>query len=89
MMWRKRPVEIEAMTLPEVHNIDGRLNFERWINKRLNGRAARWVGDWLEIETPEGVMKANVGDYVICGVAGELYPCKPHIFYATHERVTQ
>lgn len=41
----------------------------------------------LIIHTLEGDMKANVGDYIITGVKGEQYPCKPDIFYATYEAV--
>ena len=41
----------------------------------------------LDIETLEGVMHANVGDYVITGVHGEQYPCKPDIFEETYELV--
>lgn len=41
----------------------------------------------LIIHTLEGDMKANVGDYIIIGVKGEQYPCKPDIFYATYEAV--
>ena len=39
------------------------------------------------IETLEGTMKANVGDYIICGLSGELYPCKPDIFKKSYEEV--
>lgn len=45
-------------------------------------------GSWriaMEIPTPEGVMVAHENDYVIRGVAGELYPCKPDIFEQTYE----
>ena len=42
-------------------------------------------GDKLMIATPEGVMTASAGDWIIRGVAGELYPCKPDIFAATYE----
>lgn len=38
------------------------------------------------IETLEGVMKANVGDYIIKGVNGEFYPCKPDIFEKTYDK---
>lgn len=41
------------------------------------------------IETLEGVMKANVGDFIITGVHGEKYPCKPDIFYETYEPYTK
>lgn len=39
----------------------------------------------MYIETSEGTMKANVGDYIITGVKGEQYPCKPDIFEQTYE----
>lgn len=42
----------------------------------------------LTIATLEGVMRAEVGDWIIRGVKGELYPCKPDIFAATYEPVT-
>lgn len=41
----------------------------------------------LEIETLEGTMKANKGDWIIKGVKGELYPCKPDVFDMTYEKV--
>jgi hypothetical protein len=41
----------------------------------------------LSIKTLEGTMIASVGDYMICGVKGELYPCKNDIFLATYEPV--
>lgn len=41
------------------------------------------------IETLEGTMKANVGDYIIKGVNGEYYPCKPDIFELTYKKVEQ
>lgn len=39
----------------------------------------------LKIQTLEGVMEASVGDYIIKGVNGEFYPCKPDIFEKTYE----
>ena len=42
-------------------------------------------GDHLLIETLEGKMRADVGDWIIKGVKGEFYPCKPDIFEATYE----
>lgn len=41
----------------------------------------------VTIETLEGVMLAEPGDWIITGVAGERYPCKPHIFEQTYEPV--
>ena len=43
----------------------------------------------LDIETLEGIMHANVGDYIITGVNGEKYPCKPDIFEKTYELVEE
>ena len=42
---------------------------------------------FMPIATLEGVMQAKPGDYIIRGVQGEFYPCKPDIFEATSERV--
>jgi len=42
----------------------------------------------LNIHTLEGTMRGNVHDWIICGVKGELYPCKPDIFEATYELAT-
>ena len=41
------------------------------------------------IETLEGIMEVSEGDYIIKGVKGEFYPCKPDIFEATYEEVEQ
>lgn len=43
----------------------------------------------VQIETLEGTMTGNVGDYLIQGVDGEYYPCKPEIFKATYEKVVR
>ncbi len=43
----------------------------------------------LDIPTLEGVMHASVGDYIITGVHGEQYPCKPDIFEETYELVEE
>lgn len=40
---------------------------------------------WVSINTLEGAMRAEIDDWIIKGVAGELYPCKPDIFAATYE----
>lgn len=41
--------------------------------------------DAIDIETPEGTMHASLGDYIITGVNGEKYPCKPDVFKKTYE----
>lgn len=43
----------------------------------------------MDIETLEGVMHASAGDYIITGVNGEKYPCKPDIFEKTYEKVEE
>jgi len=43
----------------------------------------------VEISTLEGVLTASVGDWIIKGVKGEFYPCKPDVFDATYEAVTE
>lgn len=47
--------------------------------------AALILDEAVEIETLEGVMVGNIGDMLICGINGELYPCKPDIFSKTYE----
>jgi hypothetical protein len=56
------------------------------------GGISRMMGDddrpaRIEIPTPEGTMTASPGDWIIRGVKGEFYPCKPDIFAATYEAV--
>lgn len=86
MKYRKKPVIIEAVQFEdnsdriiEIHEFMGgdtiRVNYEDKDNP------------YLKIETLEGTMKASVGDYIIKGVNGEFYPCKPDIFEKTYERV--
>lgn len=45
------------------------------------------TGESIHIETLEGVMEARPGDWIIKGVNGELYPCKPDVFEKTYEFV--
>jgi hypothetical protein len=79
MKFRKKPVVIEAW-----QNVkDGPL-YPDW----LLGKGVGAVGDRLMIDTLEGTMAANPGDWIIKGVKGEVYPCKPDIFEATYEPVT-
>lgn len=77
--YKKKPVVIEAMQLHAYNAGDA----VQWIME--NGGKA-WVEDArLRIETLEGTMSAQIGDYVIKGVQGEFYPCKPNIFEETYE----
>lgn len=85
--YRKKPVVIEAMQFlgVKVSDIDYAVEFDDWIAKNQGERKCRYVGDKISIPTLEGVMTADVGDWIIKGVQGELYPCKPDIFEATYE----
>lgn len=79
MKYRKKPVVIEAR-LFDMSDYDEALDVVGW----CGGRA---VDDGCEITTLEGVMLARQGDYIIKGVSGEFYPCKPDIFELTYEPV--
>lgn len=50
---------------------------------------ARQLGEDMDIETLEGTMHANAGDWLIRGIAGEYYPCKDDIFQRTYEPVEE
>ena len=60
--------------------------FEQYRKKPVTIEAYQ-TDEEIEIETLEGTMKANKGDFIIRGVKGELYPCKPDIFYETYDKV--
>lgn len=78
--YRKKPVVITAVLW------DGKIDTRNILTD--------WVGDSFvtdgEYESPgiktlEGTMRVSLGDYVIKGIQGEFYPCKPDIFEATYE----
>ena len=74
--FRKRPVVIEAIQLTQ----SSLSAVEKFVGGDLEIRASGVV-----IATLEGAMHASVGDWIIRGVKGEFYPCKPDIFEATYE----
>lgn len=100
MKFRKKPVVIEAMLLHAETDGDDFLDS----NTRAQGQIAGWMmahgfhdfkvhGEHepfaIAIHTLEGVMVADPGDWIIRGVQGEFYPCKPDIFEATYEPVEE
>lgn len=97
MKFRKKPVEVEAMSwdgTPEGATpiIDWILTNEATARYACadSVRCAEFNGDsphWIAIQTLEGTMNASIGDWIIRGVQGEFYPCKPDIFAATYEAV--
>jgi hypothetical protein len=81
--FRKKPVVIEAWQF----KADGEMAPD-WIAERiLEGKVYYQGGDkpYITIETLEGRMRADKGDWIIRGVKGELYPCKPDIFEVTYD----
>ena len=86
MKYRKKPVVIEAMQF--LDNAETITNLAEFIdNQNLRVDYADPENPVIKIETMEGVMSASVGDYIIKGVQGEFYPCKPDIFEQTYEVV--
>ena len=83
MKFRKKPVVVEAFQLPAEHDDAdafmrwaGSVGFENYTSERDGS---------IAIDTLEGTMLASAGDWIIRGVKGEFYPCKPDIFAATYE----
>ena len=84
--YRKKPVEIEAIQFKrnEFEDIN-----EFTEGNAFNFRTERCINgkSYCEIKTLEGTMTATEGDYIIKGVNGEFYPCKPDIFEKTYEPI--
>lgn len=83
--YRKKPVVVEAMRFKLPMPIDEFVEFCSFSGHSRYGQDER--GNYFLIETLEGDMRVSEGDYVIKGVQGELYPCKPDIFEETYEEV--
>ena len=91
--FRKIPVEIEAVQMPDKElwdnmkaghtvNVGPFMAVIGFLNERVDFIETAYG---VEIKTLEGTMLASPGDWIIRGVAGEFYPCKPEIFEATYE----
>lgn len=78
MKFRKKPVVIDAIEW------DGNV---RAVLEFVDDTGIGFDGDQVMIVTLEGTMTASLGDWIIRGVQGELYPCKPDIFARTYEPV--
>ena len=82
--YRKKPVHVKAI------KFNG--NNSKQVEKFVYGESHEKYftsSPHMTIQTLEGDMKASKGDYIIRGVAGEFYPCKPDIFKATYEEIDQ
>lgn len=75
--YKKKPVVVEAIQWTG----DNTAEIMRWVGDKAYFR------DTLCIRTLEGDHRASVGDYIIKGIKGEFYPCKPDIFEKTYEFV--
>lgn len=97
--FRKRPVVIEAVQYTErVSRVGWGHDVPEWLDAAYEegvltnvadgiGGEAGWKNPRLLVKTLEGKMTALPGDWIIRGVAGEIYPCKPDIFEQTYEPV--
>jgi hypothetical protein len=97
--FRKKPVIIEAFQMTKERRQDNS-EWPNWLNKAWQkevSEGAVWPKDYpfsdgkdqLCIGTLEGVYIVSWDDYIIQGVKGEIYACKPNIFEATYEEVIE
>lgn len=95
MKYRKKPVTIDAVqwtgyNVYDVYHFFTNYEHINEANVQLdNDDHFYFDKDKLIIKTLEGDMIASFGDYIIRGVAGEFYPCKPDIFESTYEKVEE
>ncbi len=82
MKYRKKPVVVEAMKFTD----DNKNQVFHWItcSTTADFNGGKPI---IRIQTLEGVMTAELGDYIIKGVQGEFYPCKPDVFEQTYEKM--
>lgn len=81
--FRKKPVVVEAIQWTD-HSVTD--DVRAFVGSDLiEGGALTPEGAWLAIPTLEGDLDARLGDWIIRGVQGEFYPCKPDIFEQTYE----
>lgn len=91
--YRKKPVVIEAVQFLGFNGENGQVALSErpdWLTSEF-GRSVLFFDkpNTLTVKTLEGNHVAGIGDFIIKGVEGELYPCKPRIFEATYEPVTE
>lgn len=86
MKYRKKPIVIEALQFKVGMDSEEMANFCPDFNYS-SGEGEEMIG--MSIETLEGEMEVSDGDYVIKGIKGEYYPCKPDIFEASYEKVEE
>ena len=82
--WRKKPVVVEARQFIATELYE-QCELADWCFGKLRGMMLAPEKRVIQIATLEGEMDAHFGDWIIKGVAGEFYPCKPYIFALTYE----
>lgn len=82
--FRKRPVEVDAADALKAA-AHAWSDLPSWLAEAYENCTVFFEHDCVSIKTLEGVMRAEPGDWIIKGVKGELYPCKPDVFAATYE----
>lgn len=83
--YRKKPVVIEAVQWTGNNYAEICRFTEMTLGRTRLTYSPYGISDQLIIPTFEGEHRANIGDFIIKGVKGEFYPCKPDIFEATYE----
>lgn len=96
MQYRKKPVVIEAFQMTHARRLSNE-DWPQWMHSAWNEDRDAVGGlqptvehdgtGTISVVTLEGVMEVAPGDWIIQGIKGELYPCKPDIFEATYEAV--
>lgn len=86
-LYRKKPVVIEAKKFL-ANDLDDQEVVASWCNGKLRGTKLTSEERVIQIQTLEGEIEASPGDFIIKGVEGEFYPCKPSIFAATYDFVS-
>lgn len=84
MKFRKKPIVVDAIQFDGCNHDEIREFSE---GACVSCKPWKEAYAWLKIETLEGCMEATIGDWIIRGIKGEFYPCKPDIFEATYEPV--
>jgi hypothetical protein len=79
--YRKKPIVIEAIQL----TVDSFHECIAFIGEGVMGSWTATDACYIEIQTLEGTIRAREGDWIIKGVKGEFYPCKPDIFNVTYD----
>lgn len=85
MQFRKKPVVIDAIQFDGNNGVA----IQGWSKGAVVPVLGGQFQVYLVIPTLEGVMEASVGDWIIKGVKGEFYPCKPDIFDETYDPVDE